>query len=82
MTKWYIVQSKLGGKFFDGFYGWDSTIHSDEQIVPEDELPFLPDAPDIDNILVGEGDCKPCISHANRIAYDAYNRVKANLTNQ
>jgi len=63
MTKWYIVKDDDSGKFADGFYGWDCNIHSEDQIFPDDELPYTIDAP-YELIFVGEGDYKPSLKHA------------------
>lgn len=45
-THWLVVQSVdangIGGKYDDGWYGWDGMIHSPEQIHAEDDLPYEP----------------------------------------
>ena len=61
--KYYVVQSS-DGKFADGFYGWDGTVHSEEQIFAECDLPYKPDSPGITNILVGTG-VKPPMLHVH-----------------
>jgi hypothetical protein len=54
VTHYYVVQDKKGGKYADGYYGWDSNIHSDHQIFREDELPFKFND-DMNFIVVGKG---------------------------
>lgn len=66
--KWYIVRASCSEKFADGFYGWDCNIHSEHQIFPENELPFIKDAPGYENIPVGVGE-KPSVTVANEIAF-------------
>ena len=40
---WMVCKSK-GGKYFDGFYGADSNIHSEEQIFNEENMPYRLDS--------------------------------------
>jgi len=60
------------GKYADGFYGWDSNIHSDEQIFNEEEMPYVLNSAYI-NVVVGVGD-KPSIQSVRNIL------AKHNLT--
>lgn len=55
--RWYVVQEQ-GGKYDDGYYGWDCRVHSDCQIHREDKMPYIP-CPEYRRILVGEGASKP-----------------------
>jgi hypothetical protein len=68
-VNWFVVcapqDEKRYYKFADGFYGWDASIHSDEQIIAEEELPYVP-CPEFVNILVASG-AKPSLATA-RIA--------------
>lgn len=52
----FVVKS--GNKYDDGFYGWDYSIHSDEQIHAEEDLPYKPGTYEF--IQVGEGQ-KPTV---------------------
>ena len=62
-TNYYVVQSTCG-KFADGFYGWDSNIHSDEQIFAECDLPYVVD-PAYNRILLCNSITKPSVSGVN-----------------
>lgn len=57
--RWFVLQ-ECGGKYDDGYYGWDGRVHSAEQIHREDQMPYLP-CPEHRRILVGEGASKPDI---------------------
>lgn len=57
--EWYVVKDKSSGKFADGYYGWDGSLHQDEQIFPENELPYKENS-EMEFILVGRGD-KPSV---------------------
>lgn len=63
---WYVVQSLdkdgQGGKFDDGFFGWDSTIHSPEQIHCEEDIPYEKND-GMRFIIVGVGS-KPSVEEA------------------
>jgi hypothetical protein len=63
-TNYYVVQSECG-KYADGFYGWDGSIHDDEQIFESGDLPYKPNSPGIANILVGTG-IKPTVEEVNQ----------------
>ena len=58
--KWYVVVSERG-LLSDGYYGWDTELHSPEQIYREDQLPrkviFT------DKIMVGRGS-RPSVEEA------------------
>ena len=54
-VKYFVVKDKQGGKFADGFYGWDSNILSSHQIFTEDELPFKLGDERFEFIEVGKG---------------------------
>ena len=58
-STWFVIRATDSGKFDDGFYGWDASLHSDEQIHRGDELPYI-ECPDIQRIPVGQGD-KPSL---------------------
>ena len=59
-SAWYVVQDTGSGKYADGFFGWDSNIHSDEQIFQEDKLPYHPnDAMAFIEVACGN---KPCVT--------------------
>ena len=60
--KFYVIKDKRGGKWSDGYYGWDGDIHSDYQVFPESRLPYIPNE-DMDFICVAEGDYKPSLEH-------------------
>lgn len=57
--RWYVVQES-GGKYDDGYYGWDGHVHSPCQVHREDQMPYVP-SPEYRLILVGEGAEKPDI---------------------
>jgi len=50
--KWYIVKSDKGF-ISDGYYGWDTVLHSKEQIYREDHLPKKVQF--VEKIQVGRG---------------------------
>jgi len=58
MKKVWMVCKSTGGKYFDGFYGMDSSIHSSEQIFDQDNIPYEIDSY-FRNIVVGVGREKP-----------------------
>jgi hypothetical protein len=62
--QWYVVR-ETGGKFADGYYGFDGNIHDDEQIFSGNSLPYKPNSDGIENILVGTGK-KPNIYDAQK----------------
>ncbi len=69
--RWYVLQER-GGKYDDGYYGWDGRVHSAEQIHREDQMPYVP-CPEYRRILVGEGAYKPDIE----MVCDYLNRLTA-----
>lgn len=62
--EWYVVHES-GGKFADGYFGFDGNIHDDEQIFSGDSLPYKPNSEGIQNILVGKG-IKPNVYDAQK----------------
>jgi hypothetical protein len=63
---WMICQDKDGGKFYDGFYGWDANIHSQEQIFSRKDIPFKLN-PNMRMLVVGMGRNKPSVNEVNRL---------------
>ncbi|WP_455233127.1 hypothetical protein [Geopseudomonas aromaticivorans] len=61
-TTWFVVRAADSGKFDDGYYGWDGSLHSDAQIHRGDELPYI-ECPEFQRIPVGQGD-KPSLEVA------------------
>lgn len=62
-TKWYVVR-ELGGKFADGYFGWDGHVHSEEQIFEEENIPYKKDSLGMEFIHVGTG-VKPSVYQVN-----------------
>ena len=52
--KYFVIQSNQSGKYADGFYGWDSSILTENQIFAENELPYKPNDK-MKFLLVGDG---------------------------
>jgi len=66
---WMVCKAK-SGKYFDGWYGFDSFIHSEEQIFSEENIPYELDSAFM-NIVVGVGD-RPTVSFVQRL-FDKHN---------
>jgi hypothetical protein len=64
-TVWMVCKGS-GGKYFDGFYGMDSFIHSDEQIFDQKNMPYYIDS-SFQNIVVGVGRTKPSVIEVQKI---------------
>lgn len=62
--EFYVIRDKVSGKFADGYYGWDASIHSDCQVFGEGEIPFNP-SDDLDFVVVACGEYKPSSAHVN-----------------
>ena len=60
--KWFVVKS--GSKYDDGFFGWDATIHDEEQIYQEGSLPYKENTYEF--IQVGDGK-KPTVEEVQDI---------------
>ena len=72
MKQWYVTQSSCG-KYADGFYGWDSNIHCDEQIHDLDGSPYVA-SPTSSYKLVGVGlhDSKPSPDYVRKYLEKGY----------
>lgn len=68
--RWFVVQES-GGKFSDGYYGWDAQIHSDAQIFAESELPYVV-CPEFKRILVAERQHKPGLEEVLKFLEENY----------
>ena len=63
--KWYVVVAS-DNRISDGFVGWDSSLHSREQIFSDDELPYNDSSPYV-NVLVSEGVKAPSLLEAQKV---------------
>ena len=64
-TVWMICKYE-GGKYYDGYYGGDCNIHSDEQIFNQDQFPYYI-ASKFKNIVVGVGIQKPTVREVQKL---------------
>ena len=64
-TVWMVCKAP-SGKYYDGFYGMDGNIHSDNQIFNQDNIPYYLDS-SFQNIVVGIGAFKPSIHYVQKI---------------
>jgi len=65
--RWFVVMSSGysgDGRFADGFYGWDGSLHSSDQIFAEEDLPYSPSTPDIRNVFICTSLYKPSLDKA------------------
>jgi hypothetical protein len=68
--RWFVVVSG-DGRFADGFYGWDGSLHSSDQIFAEEDLPYSPSTPDIRNVFICTSLYKPSLDKARDAASSA-----------
>ena len=62
--RYYVAMSSCG-KFADGYYGWDGSLHSDVQIFHEDEYPYK----DFEYSILVSFNGRPSLEEARKIAY-------------
>lgn len=62
---WMVCRSGMSGKYYDGFYGADCNIHSEEQIFNKDDMPYYLDSSYV-YIVVGIGD-KPSVMEVQNL---------------
>ncbi|AMO55546.1 hypothetical protein GZ77_09630 [Endozoicomonas montiporae] len=65
-TVFYVIKFVSNGKYFDGYYGGDGSIHSDEQIVADFDMPYVHDPEHATEIVVGI-DVRPTVEQVNQI---------------
>jgi hypothetical protein len=65
-----VIRCKQSGKYADGYYGWDGSVHSLEQVFAEDELPYHP-SDDLEFIFVWHGPEPPTLDQVAEF----FNRV-------
>lgn len=39
-TNYYVIVDGVSGKYADGWYGWDGSVHSEEQIFSGEDIPY------------------------------------------
>jgi len=66
MKQVWMVCKAQGGKFYDGFYGMDSNIHSNEMIFNQDNIPYIINS-EFKNIVVGIGETKPSPNEVQKL---------------
>lgn len=67
LRKWFIVRLLGDGyaRYADGFYGWDGSVYLPDQIFSEEDLPYAPEARDIESIFICESLYKPSVEEVN-----------------